>query len=92
MPQLRRTQCTSSCPPRIQFKGSGWYITDYAKKATGRGQERRRLEATKAGDKGEKAADGTKSAPTTESSIDVDELGRLEHAEDHLTQPARHRP
>jgi predicted nucleic acid-binding Zn ribbon protein len=52
--------------PAFQFKGSGWYVTDYAKKdqtaaAKNEGD-------SKAADKGEKAADGTKSAPTTESS------------------------
>jgi putative FmdB family regulatory protein len=52
--------------PAFQFKGSGWYVTDYAKKdqtaaAKNEGD-------SKAADKGEKAADGNKSAPTTESS------------------------
>jgi putative FmdB family regulatory protein len=52
--------------PAFQFKGSGWYVTDYAKKdqtaaAKNDGD-------SKGTDKGEKAADGTKSAPTTESS------------------------
>jgi putative FmdB family regulatory protein len=55
--------------PAFQFKGSGWYVTDYAKKdqpaaAKNEGDSK----ATKTGDKGEKAADATKSAPTTESS------------------------
>ena len=28
-------------PPAVQFKGSGWYVTDYARKsATGKGQDR----------------------------------------------------
>src|SRR5262245_54140936 len=54
--------------PAFQFKGSGWYVTDYAKKdqpaaAKNEGDSK----ATKTGDKSEKAADA-KSAPTTESS------------------------
>jgi putative FmdB family regulatory protein len=54
--------------PAFQFKGSGWYVTDYAKKdqaaaAKNEGDSK----ATKTADKGEKAPDA-KSAPTTESS------------------------
>lgn len=26
-------------PPMLQFKGSGWYITDYAKKGTDKGEK-----------------------------------------------------
>ena len=45
-------------PPAIQFKGSGWYITDYARKASGAAKP-----AGTSGDGGEatgsKAADGS---------------------------------
>jgi putative FmdB family regulatory protein len=55
--------------PAFQFKGSGWYVTDYAKKdQTAAGKNEGDSNATKAADKGEKAADGTKSASKTESS------------------------
>ncbi len=27
-------------PPAIQFKGSGWYVTDYARSGTGGGEKR----------------------------------------------------
>jgi putative FmdB family regulatory protein len=55
--------------PAFQFKGSGWYVTDYAKKdqpAAAKNEDNSK--ATKTADKGEKAAGATKSAPTTESS------------------------
>lgn len=26
-------------PPMLQFKGSGWYVTDYAKKGTDKGEK-----------------------------------------------------
>jgi putative FmdB family regulatory protein len=55
--------------PAFQFKGSGWYVTDYAKKdqpAAAKNEDDSK--ATKTADKGEKAADATKGAPTTESS------------------------
>jgi putative FmdB family regulatory protein len=55
--------------PAFQFKGSGWYVTDYAKKdqpAAAKNEDDSK--ATKTADKGEKAAGATKSAPTTESS------------------------
>ena len=55
--------------PAFQFKGSGWYVTDYAKKeqpaaAKNEGDSK----STKAADKGDKGSDSTKSAPTKESS------------------------
>jgi putative FmdB family regulatory protein len=42
--------------PSIQFKGAGWYVTDYAGKSTGDG------------DKTEKPASETKETPAKESS------------------------
>jgi putative FmdB family regulatory protein len=42
--------------PSIQFKGAGWYVTDYAKKSTGDGN------------KTEKPAGETKETPAKESS------------------------
>jgi putative FmdB family regulatory protein len=39
--------------PAIQFKGSGWYITDYARKSG---------DATKSGDGTTSSADGSKAA------------------------------
>jgi putative FmdB family regulatory protein len=55
--------------PAFQFKGSGWYVTDYPKKdQPAAAQNEGDSKATKTADKGEKAADATKSAPTTESS------------------------
>jgi putative FmdB family regulatory protein len=55
--------------PAFQFKGSGWYVTDYARKdQPAAAKDEGDSKPTKAGDKGEKAAEGTKNAPTTESS------------------------
>lgn len=53
--------------PAIQFKGSGWYITDYAKKDSG-------AEAGKTKDEGTKAsADGKESGgPQKESAAKTD--------------------
>ncbi len=57
--------------PAIQFKGTGWYVTDYAKKGTGDTAE---SEAEKSSDgKDDKTAtsdkmDKTKSADSTSSS------------------------
>ena len=50
--------------PAIQFKGTGWYITDYAKKSgTGAGSDKSEKgdSADKSGDSGKK--DGSASAP-----------------------------
>jgi putative FmdB family regulatory protein len=54
--------------PAFQFKGTGWYVTDYAKKEQPAAKTDSDSKTTKAGDKGEKGTDTTKSAPTTESS------------------------
>ncbi len=38
-------------PPAIQFKGSGWYVTDYASKgAAGDGAKAEKADSKKAGD------------------------------------------
>jgi putative FmdB family regulatory protein len=55
--------------PAFQFKGSGWYVTDYAKKDQPAADKNEGdSKATKAADKSEKAPDAAKSAPTSESS------------------------
>ena len=65
-PKCGGARCTSCCRrPAIQFKGSGWYITDYAKKDQGsrgdgeirrrRRRPRRRRAAPTRREKGEKA-------------------------------------
>lgn len=37
--------------PAIQFKGSGWYVTDYAKKTSGGDSEKPAAETKEAGNK-----------------------------------------
>jgi putative FmdB family regulatory protein len=60
--------------PAIQFKGSGWYITDYAKKgstgASDSGSTDTAAGKSDKGDKGDKAAEksDTKPAAKTDSS------------------------
>ncbi len=50
--------------PAIQFKGSGWYITDYAKKSTGDGGAAKT--ATDKSDKGDaKAKTESASSPSS---------------------------
>ena len=51
--------------PAIQFKGSGWYITDYAKKGGGESSAAKDSEKkTDGGDKAEKSSDSAaKPAP-----------------------------
>jgi len=52
--------------PAIQFKGSGWYITDYARKAK---SEKTSGEQSADGKSGEKSADG-KSDTTADKKTD----------------------
>ena len=49
--------------PAIQFKGSGWYVTDYGKKNTGgdAGKSEEKPEKTAASEKSEKADKSEKS-------------------------------
>ena len=59
--------------PAIQFKGSGWYITDYAKKTgTGTGQTKSdggdKPAASSSGDSSSSSAAAAPAKPTTPSS------------------------
>lgn len=49
--------------PALQFRGSGWYITDYARKGNGNGASARSDDAAKP----EKPADEAKASPPNES-------------------------
>ena len=61
--------------PAIQFKGSGWYVTDYAKKTAGgdsgksdKGDKSEKAEKTEKGEKSDsKPASGAKSEKKTGS-------------------------
>ncbi len=46
--------------PAIQFKGTGWYVTDYARKSSGEGKE-----------KGKEPAKDTSSSETKSNSSDT---------------------
>jgi putative FmdB family regulatory protein len=50
--------------PAIQFKGTGWYVTDYAKKSGGEGSKEGE------GSKGKEADKGGKDAATSSASSD----------------------
>jgi len=58
--------------PAIQFKGSGWYITDYARKSSGDGKEGGKEGAKDAGKdagkEGKKKDTGSKEAGAKDSS------------------------
>jgi putative FmdB family regulatory protein len=52
--------------PAIQFKGTGWYVTDYAKKSGGDGSK----ESGAEGSKGKEADKGSKDAAISSASSD----------------------
>ncbi len=56
--------------PAIQFKGTGWYVTDYAKKSGGEGSKESGAEGSKGkeADKGGKETPAAPSASSTDSS------------------------
>ena len=49
--------------PAIQFKGSGWYITDYAKKSSGDSASKAKADTSDKSDT--KSSDASSSSPTT---------------------------
>jgi putative FmdB family regulatory protein len=57
--------------PAIQFKGSGWYITDYARKSTG-GEAAGNTDAGKkdGGSKDKGSSDASKTASSSSSATD----------------------
>jgi len=54
--------------PAIQFKGSGWYITDYAKKSSGDGKDGKGATAPEKTTSSDTTASSTSSSTTTPSS------------------------
>lgn len=54
--------------PALQFRGSGWYVTDYAHKGNGNGTSARSGGAAKP----EKPADEAKASPKSESAKGTD--------------------
>lgn len=56
-------------PPALQFKGSGWYITDYARNSGGRSTDRK-AESAKAETKSESSSDSAKAASKPSASKD----------------------
>jgi putative FmdB family regulatory protein len=46
--------------PAFQFKGSGWYVTDYARKESGKGKKTPEGEGAKGEEKGEKKESAAK--------------------------------
>jgi len=72
----------SSCPkcggavtklvssPAIQFKGTGWYVTDYARKPSGDEPSKTSDTAPKTDTSGEKKKTDSKSTPAPSSSTD----------------------
>jgi putative FmdB family regulatory protein len=68
--------------PAIQFKGAGWYITDYARKGGESGKAQDPAKAEKAGDGG-----SAPSAETSPSSDAAPKAAKTEKAAD-ATRPA----
>ena len=62
--------------PAIQFKGSGWYITDYAKKSTSpAGKESRETQEAKDSKDSKETKDSKDSKETTSSKTDTKSTG-----------------
>lgn len=67
--------------PAFQFKGSGWYVTDYARKADAAGKDGKAEGAdAKSGESGDSAKPETKPETKTEKTADK--------AKDSTTKPA----
>lgn len=59
-------------PPAVQFKGSGWYVTDYAKKAAASGAKGDSADKAEKSEKPEKteAKDSTKAKSESKKSTE----------------------
>ncbi len=53
-------------PPAVQFKGSGWYVTDYARKGTGSSESGAAGDGAKSGGTKDTADSSAKSADKTD--------------------------
>ena len=57
--------------PAVQFKGSGWYVTDYARKSSGgNGSAGSSSTESKSGDTSSKASSGSEKSTTTSDKAD----------------------
>jgi putative FmdB family regulatory protein len=54
--------------PAIQFKGTGWYVTDYARKSSENGKEKKSKESADAAAKSSKGETSTPSKTTSKDS------------------------
>ncbi len=63
--------------PAFQFKGTGWYVTDYAGKKGGASESKSKSESDGGGDRGEKSEKSEKS----DKSDSGDKAGKAEKAE-----------
>jgi putative FmdB family regulatory protein len=54
--------------PGLQFKGSGWYVTDYARSASGGGSKSEEKGASKSDSAGEKKSESKPAADTKSDS------------------------
>ena len=68
--------------PAVQFKGSGWYVTDYAKKSSaGTSSSGNGDSATTKEEKKDKKSDAAKAERTAKSDSDSKSEGRSKKAE-----------
>lgn len=58
--------------PAVQFKGAGWYVTDYARKGSGGGG---RKDGKSTGESGSKGSGETGSSGSTDSSSEASKPG-----------------
>ena len=52
-------------PPALQFKGSGWYVTDYARNGKGAASDTKSKSETKSDSKTESKSESKPAAPTS---------------------------
>jgi putative FmdB family regulatory protein len=65
--------------PAVQFKGSGWYVTDYAKKGSGSGSS---SSASSESDGGTKDAKDSKESKESKDTKDTKDAGEAKDSKD----------
>jgi putative FmdB family regulatory protein len=63
--------------PSVQFKGSGWYVTDYAKKGSGSASSSSSSDSSSEGDSGSKDQGDAKESKDAKDSKDGKETKKL---------------
>ncbi len=90
-PNCGKTAQKLASAPAIQFKGAGWYVTDYAKKASGEGASKDESGKSESGKTESAKADSSSATSSSEASSATSESNSAKPAKpkDTKASPGR---